>query len=336
MIGKTNSTLSPQQLFEIIPEETLWSQYFGITYVPCKINAPYRQDNNPSLGIFLNKDKKIRFKDFGTNQSGDVLTLLSLVWNVSLGEVINRIVNTKYKDGTIVTHSTKQTKIVHNSSLSNLQVKIREWRDYDIEYWKSYGISLNWLKFGQVYPISTIFFTGSDGKRKSYPAEKYAYCYVERKDSQVTLKIYQPFSQTHKWMNKHDASVWDLWSQLPQEGEELIITSSRKDALCIWENTGIPCVALQGEGYIPKKHVVEQLKHRFNKIYVLYDNDFQSDENYGRNDGKKICEMFDLTQIEIPTSYQAKDPSDLVKKHGTQILQKVINDLTHENITTRI
>lgn len=338
--------MTPQELFEIIPEETLWSQYFGITTVPCKINAPYRQDNNPSLSIFLNKDKKIRFKDFGTNQSGDILTLLSLVWEIPVNKVVNRImaVVKKYKNGTVVKDLSYWTKIVYNPPhpiirthvKSDLKVRIREWRDYDIAYWKSYGISLNWLKFGQVYPISTIFFTNSEGDLKSYPAEKYAYCYVEKKDNLVTLKVYQPFSKTHKWTSKHDASVWDLWSQLPKEGEKLIITSSRKDALCIWENTGIPSVALQGEGYIPKKHVVEQLKHRFKKVFVLYDNDFQADENYGEKDAKKICEMFDLKQIEIPESYRAKDPSDLVKIHGIETLQHIINELTNENTKSNV
>lgn len=325
--------MTPQELYKVIPEETLWSQYFGITTVPCKINAPYRQDNNPSLSIFLDKENKIRFKDFGTNQSGDILDLLSLVWCIPQSEVIDRVLNAKYKNGTIV-KSSYSRKIHRGPSLSNIQVKVREWRPYDLEYWKSYGISLNWLNFGQVYPISTIFFTDSLGNTKSYPAEKYAYCYVERKDNAVTLKIYQPFSKTNKWMNKHDASIWDLWTQLPKEGDKLIITSSRKDALCLWENTGIPAVALQGEGYIPKKHVVEQLKHRFNKIFVLYDNDVQADENYGRKDGEKLCSLFDLTQIEIPTSYEAKDPSDLVKKWGIETLKNIINKLTNENTAT--
>ena len=325
-VGKIHSSLTPQELYEAIPEETLWSQYFGITEIPCKINAPYRKDNNPSLSIYYNKNNKIVFKDFGTGNSGDILTLLSLVWGVSLRTVIDRVTKAKYQSGSCVKHTNKK-KIKKNPLLSDIQVKVREWRDYDLEYWETYGISLPWLKFARVYPISKIFFTNSLGETRSYPAEKYAYCYVENKDGKTTLKIYQPFSTTNKWMSKHDASVWDLWTQIPKEGKKLIITSSRKDAICLWENTGIPAVALQGEGYIPKKHIVDQLKHRFQNIYVLYDNDFQAEKNYGREDGKKICAMFDLKQIEIPTEYQAKDPSDLVKKYSREVLKDILTKL---------
>ncbi|MBQ1960440.1 MAG: hypothetical protein II349_02840, partial [Akkermansia sp.] len=58
--------------------------------------------------------------------------------------------------------------------------------------------------------------------------------------------------------------------------------------LCIWSNTSIPAISLQGEGYIPKEHVVQQLKDRFEIVYVLYDNDFNSDINNGRIFGEVL------------------------------------------------
>ena len=88
--------------------------------------------------------------------------------------------------------------------------------------------------------------------------------------------------------------------------------------MCIWENTGIPSISLQAESYLPKQHVVQQLKDRFRKVYVLYDNDFNSTkENYGRIFGKTMAESFDLIQLEIPNKYESKDPSDLCKKLWT-------------------
>ena len=42
-----------------------------------------------------------------------------------------------------------KNRIIH--STSNLQVKTREWTSYDLEYWKSYGISKEWLQFGNIY-----------------------------------------------------------------------------------------------------------------------------------------------------------------------------------------
>ena len=57
------------------------------------------------------------------------------------------------------------------------------------------------------------------------------------------------------------------------------------------------------------------------------DNDFKSDENHGHIFGKKLSEMFNLIQIEIPEEYKSKDPSDLCKNYNRETVQKVINKL---------
>jgi hypothetical protein len=136
-----------------------------------------------------------------------------------------------------------------------------------------------------------------------------------------------------KWLSQHKQDVWDLWGQLPEKMEKLIITKSRKDALSIWANTGIPCTSLQGEGFIPKAHVVQQLRNRADKVYLFYDNDFDKEINIGREFGKKLAKQFDLIQIEVPDEYKSKDASDLFKNHGYEVQQKVIYNLVeNENI----
>ena len=145
-----------------------------------------------------------------------------------------------------------------------LNVKIRKLKKYDIEFWESFGINEKWLNFGLIYPISHIFLH-NDQVDYLFSADKYAYVYIEYKDNIPTFKIYQPYSNKTKWLNNHDKSVWDLWNKLPVEGDNLIITSSRKDALCIWANCNIPSTSLQAESYLPKQQVVKQLKERFKK-----------------------------------------------------------------------
>lgn len=309
--------------------EDILAYYLGITEIPCKIQAPYRVDNKPSVGIYMGKSNKVQFIDFATKECGGVADLLSKVWNLDFKHTVERIAQdlNKIKPSTEIKSTTgNHSTPVHHITNSTIEVKFRDWKSYDLEYWESYGISLPWLKFGDVYPISHIFLT-KNGVTSTFPAEKYAYAYVERKDGNISLKIYQPFSDTKKWMNKHDASVWDLWTKLPEKGDQLIITSSRKDALCIWENTGIPSVSLQGEGYIPKEQVVQELKERFKEIFILYDNDFQSRQNHGRIFGADLAKRFNLIQLEIPDEFYSKDTSDLCKNHGRETVNRVILSL---------
>ena len=328
MVSKGTDTISIDDVRRITTDYEVVNKYLGISVVPSNINSILREDKNPSLCIFPYKDS-LFFKDFGTNQSGNIYQLLSLYWNIPLNQVYRKIYNdftsANYKSCCCKNKISKT--IIKKKSNINIKVKIRDWKPWDIEYWSSYGISLKWLEYCDIFPISHIFLIHQNGEQLIISADKYAYVYIERKDNKVSLKIYQPYSTNFKWMSKHDASVWDLWTKIPEKGDKLIITSSRKDALCLWANTGIPSLSLQGEGYIPKEKVINQLKERYNKIYVFYDNDFKNKVNNGRNYGRILAEKFNLQQIEIPTEYKSKDPSDLYKNWGKEVFLNVINQL---------
>lgn len=304
--------------------------YLNIDVLPALINSPLRQDRNASVSIFSPDGVKVFYKDFGTGEHGSIFDLLGRMWNRTFSETITKIWDDidKVKHNRINLNRTRRG-VIHKSN-SILEVRTRQWFDYDMEYWNSYGISREWLEFGDVYPISHILIT-RDNITKIIPAEKLAYVYVERKDGKVSLKVYQPKSQRLKWLSKHDSSVWDLWSRLPDRGNTLFITSSRKDALCLWENTGIPSVSLQGEGYVPKEKVINQLKQRFGRVIIFFDNDYDKDENHGHIYASRLSGMFDLDMVEIPSEYKSKDPSDLFKNHGAETFRRVIKELVKQS-----
>lgn len=324
MVSKGQDNININDVREITSDDEVVSKYLGINSVPIIMLSPLRKDKNPSLSIFRLPDGNIGYKDFGTGEKGIVYDLLSKLWNISIKQVYRRIIDDYSPSNTLINKTKRQRKL--RKSCTTLNVKTREWRDWDLEYWNKYGISKEWLEYAEVYPISTLFFNND---KTTIPAEKYAYVYVERKDNKVTLKVYQPYSERFKWISKHDSSVWDLWTKIPITGDKLIITSSRKDALCVWSNSGIPSLSLQGEGYIPKESVINELKSRYKDIYVLYDNDFQSDVNHGRIYGKHLSELYNLKQIEIPDEYRSKDPSDLCMNYGREVVRNVILQLTN-------
>ena len=93
---------------------------------------------------------------------------------------------------------------------------------------------------------------------------------------------------------------------MPKKGDIICICSSLKDALCLWANTGIPSIAVQGEGYYISNTAIKELKNRFNKIYILFDND-----EAGIINGKKLSEVTGFTNIVLPEFEGGKDISDL-------------------------
>jgi len=328
-----NITLN-NDILKIVTEEQILYYYLHYDYIKGNVSSPLRLDEGPSFNIKKQGDT-IRCKDFGGEGfSGNLYDLLGKLYNKTYLEILEMLYKdlSKIKKSPETIFATKNTAIYNTTKTKNskknviqysLDIVIRDWKDYDLQFWEDFGISLPFLTNSNTYAISHIIIT-EDNVKKTIPAEKYAYAYAEFKDGKTTYKIYQPFSKEHKWINKHDPSVWDLWNKLPKSNENLIITSSRKDALSIWENTGIPSISLQAESYYPKIQIMAELKSRFKNIYVLFDNDIDKPINYGLKFATKLCSEFDLKLILIPNNYQTKDPSDFCKKYGRKKLKNLI------------
>ena len=228
--------------------------------------------------------------------------------NCSYIECLEDIYNRMVKGSEVKVTATRcNMHITHeyNSDIK-LECKVRDWKDYDIAYWESYGITLKWLKWAEVYPISHKIII-KHGKRNLFGAAKLAYAFVEHKENNTTIKIYQPLCKEYKWANGHNGSVISLWSKIPKTGDKLIICSSLKDALCVSCQLSIPTLAVQGEGYDMSDTAINNLKSRYNKIYVSFDTDAP-----GILNTKRLAERTGFVPI-IPDLKECKDYSDYYK-----------------------
>lgn len=333
-IGKSNPSVTLDDILSKTTEVDILAYYLGVTEIPCIIHSPLRVDNNASFGLYSRDGHRIFYIDFATKERGSTFDILSQLWGYNYMETLAKIASDIPKFTTKISNikqnASKASRVSRLNS-TELQCKVRSWASYDIEYWKSYGITLEWLKYAEVYPISHKIII-KDGNKYVFGADKYAYAYVEHKEGKVTLKIYQPFNKNgYKWSSNIDRSVWSLWTKIPKYGTNLIISSSVKDCLNIMCNLRIPSICLQGEGYLPKPHIMEELKSRYKNIIVFFDNDFTNPNNPGHNDAKKLSEEYNLKMVEIPKEYEAKDPSDLFKKYGRdrylEIMKEILKDI---------
>ena len=335
MISQTKkSALSVSREDISLSDVEILRRYMDVSTLPCSISSPLLDDDrNPSFS-FMEKGDTVVWKDFGTGQKGTLIQLLAKLWKVNYSEALLKI---KLDEGSripkfdLLRRYKGRTRVTKNSTIN---VKTREWRDYDREYWSSYGITEAFATWCNVYPVSHALFTYEDKEKRkrtaTVPMDKLAYAYFEWKDGKSSIKLYQPFSKTMKWLSKHDQSVWDLWKQAfwyaeNKSDEQVILTSSRKDAMCLWQNLGVPAMSLQGEGYLPKPQVMKQVFQRFKNVYIWYDNDFSHEsDNPGQDNAKKLIELYpQLKNICIPTEFECKDPSDLYKAYGKDALVTV-------------
>ena len=299
----------------------------GLTEIPSVISSPLRKDEHPSFRIYSPDGTRVKFFDYATGQKGSIFDLLMLMYGKSFQDTLEMISKDLTDNRKTAIYKAKLERLKVNSERGILQVRsVRsEWQEYDFSYWDSYGVPKNWLLNADIYPISHILIVSESGYVKTIKADKYAYTFIERKDGVVTEKVYQPYNKEGmKWRSGHDRSVCDLWAKLPEKGNIVIIASSRKDALCVWAQTGIPTISMQSETVLMKPQVMQELKERFKRVVVLFDNDFSAEENHGQKDSQKFAELYGIEQIEIPSKYRAKDPSDLHRYYGEGIVKQVI------------
>lgn len=303
IVGKTSSNISKNEIFDKFSESQILSSVFPeITSLPCLMCSPLRQDKHPSFSIYMSNGGHIYYKDHATGERGGLLDLLCSYWNCTFNQVLDRLCTMLIGSGDI-TIKPKQIKTLTRKEadqLTKVQVVVRPWRDYDYEYWASYGVEKQWLKYAEIYPISHKIITKKNspndkGVKHIFSAPKYSYCYVERKENNLSLKIYSPFNSKYKWCSKMDASVISLWTKVPEYGDKIIITSSTKDALCISCNLHIPAIAPQGEGYNISKTAIDELKKRYKQVFISYDGDIA-----GKNDAKKLSDVTGFPVIQCP------------------------------------
>lgn len=321
--GAGNATLEKKQL---VSDADIAAYYLGITKIPTgRMRSPLREDKHPSFGLYSRDGEHIYYVDWATEDRGSIVDLLRKMWGTDYNATWDRIVRDIVPNGGIRVNKTiskSQIEMIARTH-TTIQVKAREWKKRDIEYWASYGISLDWLKFANVYPISHIIFTKEGQEPITTPADKLAYVFVEFKEGHTTYKVYQPLNKRgFKWFSSHDHSVISLWTKVPEFGEKIVICSSLKDALCLWSNTGIPAISPQGEGYGISDTAISELKRRYKKIYILFDSD-----EPGIKNSIKLSEQTGFINVLLPPFSGGKDVSDKFKllQNPAEFRAEIIN-----------
>lgn len=331
-----------KELLDIVGELNVLKYYFpNIVNLPTVISCPYREDRHPSFAIYISNKGFIKFLDYATNENGNIISLIANTFNISFNDAIFKIYNDLIgnninNDITIDKKLNRDIVIKNEKTECKLQVKERQWQQYDIIYWSSYGCCSNkyieGVKFLQSYgikPISSFKLITTTDKVLLMNANKYAYVYYGYVNNSLHQKIYQPYATKFKWLSNGKNHYIDyLHSALKNKGDKLIITSSRKDVLCLMYQMNIPAICPSSETVNINEDVIKQLKERYKKIYVFFDNDFNKKINTGHIKSETLCKKYNLKLVEIPAEYKAKDPSDLYKKlNNKQKFKQIIKEI---------
>lgn len=342
--SRLDTSLSDENILKRTTEAEIFRHFLGFDYkLKVFYKSPLRTDDKiPSFNIYPG-ERGLKYKDWGKSSGSCFQFVMELRHTDFRGAL--ELINSEMGLGLMGGSSKK--RVVYDSYKSMeakkfsifIRAKARNWKEYDVKFWKQYKISSSTLKLFEVVPAEEVW--------KRYEGESWRKVWLNVEDNPVYvyklyrylleggefnfiqpgIKGYRPYqteefdrNSKFKWLNGVRGDYIQGLKQLvenPPDSKVLFITSSLKDVMTLYE-LGIPAIAPNSEATINDPELMSWLKDRYT-IYVNYDND-----DPGVNASIKFTQEFGLSYWNIPKSYNVKDVSDFVKTYGQHLLKELI------------
>ena len=89
---KITLSLTKENILKKVSEYQVFSYYLGCDFKSGVVmSSPLRQDDKPSFSIFTDRKGTLRFKDFGTGDTGDCFTLIQKLFGIDFYSSLIRI-----------------------------------------------------------------------------------------------------------------------------------------------------------------------------------------------------------------------------------------------------
>jgi len=305
-----------------ISDYDIFSHYAGFSFELGKVyNSPLRNDNTPSFGIFTTSDGKLMYNDFGKSDSGDVIKFVRLKCNLkSFKEALMKI----YTEMVLGTHFIQKSLRTPKNNLKRHPAKIavqrRNYNKIDKEYWSRFKVvDRKLLKELEIDPVKYVFI---DDKVVWIHDETNPIYVIKVYDK---LKTYRPLetNKKYKWLGSLTKNHIMGWKQLPPTGNLVIVTKSFKD-IAVLKGLGYNAISPSSENTMLPEKVINELKQRFKRIIIFFDNDAA-----GIAGAEKYNVKHNLENIMLPHKYTQKDIAEFIEAHGTEYTGQLINDLIY-------
>lgn len=201
---------------------------------------------------------------------------------------------------------------IEEKTVANIQVELKDYTDKELKWWASFGISRETLDKYDVYSIKNVFVNGD--LTYLYKPNQLVFGYYGGKTDDVELwKIYFPNKQNMRFMSNWNKNKLQGYDQLPKEAGFIVCTKAMKDVMLLSE-LEVPAVAPMSETVFMSESQYAKLKERYNRTFLLFDNDLP-----GISNANKIRKKFpDIQVLIIPRNSGSKDITDYYRDHGKE------------------
>lgn len=351
-----SSKLTKQLILSKVSQVTIFSTYLNLSDKIVQycidtgelICSPIRDDIHPTCGFRYDNKGKLKFRDFAGYFWGDCFDIVALImggiynkqYDISNREdfvkVLRHITFTfkdifygQEKDINLINEiNTGIVAIKHKKP--NIELVVRNWNEYDKEYWGKFGVPLQYLNINFIYPVEQYYIN-----RKINPEPKYfynandpcyGYCLGQDRSGVYNIKLY--FPNRNKTVTRfitncnHLEGIYNLDKT---DYDIIVITKSTKDRVSLGAailrinslyggvDKKVGVINIPHETYKLRQNEFDWLKGKLSdrgKIVSLMDND-----STGKHEAIWLRNNYQITPLLIPIIYCAKDFAELVSKH---------------------
>lgn len=319
--------LSQEVLLKYNSEETYMEHYLGIPVKKGLFKSPLRRDNTPTCSFYRDSCGRLIFKDFRGDFYGNFIEVVKYKYGVSYPKALAIIANDfgikqnpelKVNKSCIKEYSNNK---LEKSEESIIKVKIKDFTEEELDWWRSYGITLNTLKKFFVFSCEIVFLNDQIYSYSSSTSFNFGYFYPSKDNNKQYWRVYYPQNRKYRFISNWNKTMIQGIHMMPKSGEFLVITKSMKDVMLCYE-LGIPAIAPNSENLFITDSQWDNIVIKFKHIFLLYDTDLAGVAN-----SKRIKKKFPKIQVLlIPRKYKAKDITDLYKKLGTEKMLNLVEE----------
>lgn len=324
--------VTKEEILSKVNELDIWRRYCSnFISLDKSFKSDLYNDKKASCRIYSNNSGKLVYKDHGNGEfiAGcfdyvqkkfnctyhESLNIIAKDFNIKdLNSVVNPKLLLANDIGQITNKQSFKTK-------SRIDIVKQNYTSYDHDYWSQYGIDIKMLEDQDVISVRYAYLQTSDNQylyeyRKTNPIYAYKeYNYID--GSFAGYRLYFPLSNNNRFINNSNKKALQGYDKIPDNGDILILTKSRKDCIC-YRLYDISAVSMASETTIPDEELIATLQSRFEKVIINLDNDEEGIKNT-----LKIAQKYNLEYFYIEG---AKDLSDLIKLKGIDYARRQIEE----------
>lgn len=325
--------LAPEQILQKIPQQKVFEWILKEPFnFKTRYKSPFRE-HSKGVGTCRfeeREDGTILFVDFG-----DIIThrsCFNMVQDAYKGVSMHTAIKLICEHFKISTNSSDyepikvtESYIKGNNEHASITYNKSPITKREIIYCSQFLIKTDNLFEDSVFPTQKFYIQHPDKPRKTFNLFSLAFAI----DFIDAVKIYQPYSKTHRFITNFTQDHIGNIDNLPATGEELVIAKSWKDHRVIRNLLDDkPTIYLHNEGCIPSDYILDNLLSRFKLITIFYDNDAT-----GIRAARDLAYILNMKRIastrtvHIPLKLGYKDPAETVSKEGRKDTVEIFKNI---------